>query len=112
MAPRRNSSSTTAGRTTLDSHLDAPSITSAGDGPADTTDPLELAASARPDTGAAAAAGHSTVNAVVKVGRIEDEPETATPRIETYRQVRPDGRPVIVTHNLDTGTTTATPVTN
>ncbi len=98
------------GTTTLDSHLNAPSVTAPGDGPADTTDPNELASSATPDKGAAAQAGHGTVNAVVKVGDAPEGPvATSLPkskqRIETYEATKPDGTVVTVTHNLDTGAT-------
>jgi len=95
------------GTTTLDSHLDAPSVTAPGDGPADTTDPSELASSATPDKGTAAKNGDLTVNAVVKVG---DAPKTVAPptkeqRIEKYKATKPNGDVVTVTHNLDTGDT-------
>lgn len=91
-------------KTTLDSHLDRPSITQPGDGPADTTDPNERASSATPDKGAAAKAGHLTVNAVVKVGdRSEPTRDTKNDRFESYTATRPDGTAVTVKRNLETG---------
>lgn len=95
------------GTTTLDSHLDAPSITAPGDGPADTTDPTEIASSATPDKGAAAQNGDLTVNAVVKVGNAPKaaRKSTAKERIETYQATKANGDVVTVTHNLDTGAT-------
>jgi len=95
--------------TTLDSHLDAPSTTEPGDGPADTTDPTENASSATPDKGAAALAGFGTVNAVVKVparkSRAAKRDDSAD-RTETYEVEGPDGNPVKVTRNIETGETT------
>lgn len=93
--------------TRLDSDVTKPSTTAPGDGPADTTDPAEMASSVRPDKAAAVEAGHGTVNAVVKVG---DAPEVvAGPadehRIEEYDVRGPDGKPVRVRHNIDTGET-------
>jgi hypothetical protein len=94
--------------TTLDSHLDAPSVTAPGDGPADTTDPNELASTVSPDKAAAAAAGHGTVNGVVKTGDVPPAAEVpeADQRVETYEATKPDGTKVTVTHNIDTGATT------
>lgn len=94
--------------TTLDSHLDAPSVTEPGDGPADTTDPTERASSATPDKGAAAAAGYGTVNAVVKLpDRKSRAPkrDESEDRIETYEVEGPDGEYVTVTRNIETGET-------
>ncbi len=95
------------GTTTLDSHLDKPSETAPGDGPADTVDPTERASTVTPDKGAAAQAGHLTVNGVVKVG---EHPATPAPakkdqRVEKYKATKPDGTEVTVTHNIDTGET-------
>lgn len=93
--------------TTLDSHIDAPSVTAPGDGPADTTDPTERATSVSPDKAAAAADGHLTVNAVVPVPEpAELGGDKAEDRIEKYKATRPDGTVVTVTHNLDTGEST------
>ncbi|MDR6117267.1 hypothetical protein QE370_000451 [Aeromicrobium sp. SORGH_AS981] len=98
--------------TTLDSHTDAPSTTAPGDGPADTTDPNEIASTVSPDKAAAAQAGHGTVNGVVKTGEVATAqvPPKEDQRVETYTSTKPDGTKVLVTHNLDTGATTATPV--
>lgn len=97
----------TKGTTTLDSHLDKPSETAPGDGPADTTDPAEIASTVTPDKGAAAKAGHLTVNGVVKVGEQAAAASVAKKdqRIEKYKATKPDGTEVTVTHNLDTGET-------
>lgn len=91
--------------TRLSSDLTKPQPTAPGDTPADTFDPKERASSARPDKAAAAAAGHQTVNAVVKVADVPDTTPTGT-RTETYTTVGPDGTEVTVTHNYDTGETT------
>lgn len=90
--------------TRLSSTLTGPQPTAPGDAPADTYDPKERASSARPDKAAAAAAGHQTVNAVVKVGNVPDNTPTGT-RTETYERVSPTGATVYVTHNYDTGVT-------
>lgn len=91
--------------TRLDEHVDAPSTTAPGDGPADTTDPAEIASSVTPDKAAAARAGHGTVNAVIPVGRTDDKPErdTKNDRVEKYDAVRPDGTKVTVQRNVETG---------
>lgn len=91
--------------TRLSSDLTKPQPTAPGDAPADTYDPKERATSARPDKAAAAADGNLTVNAVVKAGDIPDNTPTGT-RTETYTTYLPDGTPVEVTHNYDTGETT------
>lgn len=83
-----------------------PQPTKPGEAPADTTDPSVVVASVSPDKRSAAAAGHGSVNAVVPV----DPPETVEEpsgeaRTETYDAVRPDGKKVNVTHNLETGET-------
>lgn len=91
--------------TRLSSDVTKPQPTDPGDAPADTYDPKERASSARPDKAAAAAAGHQTVNAVVKSGTVPDNTPTGT-RSETYTRVGPDGETVWVTHNYDTGVTT------
>lgn len=94
--------------TRLSNDLTKPQPTAAGDAPADTWDPKERASSARPDKAAAAAAGHGTVNAVVKAGTVPDSTPTGS-RTETYNVTAPDGSEVTVTHNYDTGETTTAP---
>lgn len=90
--------------TTLDSDLSRPQVTQPGDAPADTTDPAERATSVEPDKAAAAAAGFGTVNAVVPLPKRERAGrDTSKDRIETYEATGPDGNPVKVTHNLETG---------
>lgn len=98
----------TPDETRLDEHLDAPSTTAPGDGPADTTDPDERASSATPDKGASAAAGHGTVNAVVPVPKktVTKRAGGGKERTETYPAVRPDGKEVTVTRNIETGEST------
>lgn len=91
--------------TRLSNVVTAPQPTDPGDAPADTYDPKERASSARPDKAAAAAAGHQTVNAVVKSGTVPDNTPTGI-RSETYTATGPDGATVWVTHNYDTGETT------
>lgn len=91
--------------TRLSSDVTKPQPTDPGDAPADTYDPKERATSARPDKAAAAAAGHQTVNAVVKAGEVPESTPTGS-RTETYTTVGPDGVEVTVTHNYDTGETT------
>ncbi|MDX3044102.1 hypothetical protein PV383_44120 [Streptomyces caniscabiei] len=99
------SKSSTPDETRLDDHLDAPSTTAPGDGPADTTDPEERASSATPDKGAAAKAGHGTVNAVVPLPKKAAAERKGKDRTETYEANRPDGTPVTVTRNIETGET-------
>lgn len=94
-------------QTTLDDHLDAPQVTEPGDAPFDTVLPEERASSVSPDKGAAAKAGFGTVNAVVSLPVVEPKQvDRGEDRIETYEVPGPDGKPVKVTHNLDTGETT------
>lgn len=102
-------SSTPPEETRLDEKLDAPSTTAPGDGPADTTDPDERASSATPDKGAAAVAGHGTVNAVVPVSkRAAAKRSAAKDRTETYTARRPDGSEVTVERNIETGESSVT----
>ncbi len=90
--------------TTLDSHVDKPSIVEPGDGPADTTDPTERAISVEPDKAAAALAGYQTVNAVVPFQEPEREAEPEKEhRTETYKVPGPNGKLVTVTRDLETG---------
>lgn len=91
-----------------DETLTAPQSTSPGDAPADTYDPKERVSSARPDKAAAAEAGHQTVNAVTEVDPVPDSTPTGS-RSETYSSYQADGTEVTVTHNYDTGETTAVP---
>lgn len=98
-----NAKSSNPTETRLDDHLDAPSTTAPGDGPADTTDPDERASSATPDKGTAAKAGHGTVNAVVPVPKGAAKKADAKPRMESYAATRPDGTQVTVERNIETG---------
>lgn len=95
----------TKGTTTLDEHIDAPSVTAPGDGPADTADPTEVATSVTPDKAAAARDGHLTVNAVVPVDAPAVPADDREHRIEEYDATKPDGTTVRVRHDLDTGAT-------
>lgn len=92
-------------KTTLDSDVTTPSTTAPGDGPADTTDPSEVAHSVTPRP-SAEALKVGTVNAVLPGGPVEEA--TTDPkehRVEKYKATRPDGTEVTVTHNIDTGET-------
>ncbi|MFJ2848322.1 hypothetical protein [Streptomyces rubiginosohelvolus] len=100
MAMSKNS---TPAETRLDGHVDAPSTTAPGDGPADTTDPDERATSVTPDKGAAALAGHGTVNAVLPLPKKTAAKRAGKDRTETYTAVRPDGTEVTVERNIETG---------
>jgi len=110
--------------TRLDEHVDAPSITAPGDGPADTTDPAERATTVGGDKAAAARAGYLTVNAAIPMATTDDgqlkgvaisypgdgadgdgDGQTGGHRVETYPATRPDGETVTVEHNIDTGIT-------
>lgn len=90
--------------TTLDSDVTKPSVTAPGDGPADTTDPTEIAVSVPPQPGDEAIAV-GTVNSVKPVASPVTERDGSNDRIEKYTAVKPDGTEVAVTHNLDTGET-------
>ncbi|PPF56085.1 hypothetical protein C5B94_03965 [Clavibacter michiganensis] len=90
--------------TTLDSDITKPSVTAPGDGPADTTDPTEVAHSVTPQPGAEAIKV-GTVNAVVK-GTTPAAKPTSDPRIETYEALNPKGEKVTVELNLETGVST------
>ncbi|RZT87466.1 hypothetical protein EV383_4390 [Pseudonocardia sediminis] len=93
-------------QTTLDHHIDRPSVVEPGDAPHDTTDPYERATSVEPDKAAAAAAGYQTVNAVIPLPQPEEpEHDKGPDRVEKYQVRGPDGKLVTVTHNLDTGET-------
>lgn len=96
--------------TRLSNDVTKPQPTAAGDAPADTWDPKERASSARPDKATAAKAGHQTVNAVVPVDPIPTPTPPVGGRTETYTAVNSQGQEVTVTHNIDTGVTTVTPV--
>lgn len=89
-----------------DETLDKPQSTSAGDAPADTYDAKQRVSSAKSDKAAAAAAGHQTVNAVKQVADVPNASPTGS-RSETYTAFRPDGTEVSITHNYDTGETSA-----
>jgi hypothetical protein len=90
--------------TRLSNDLTAPQPTSPGDAPADTWDRNERASSATPDKAAAALDGYQTVNAVVESGSVPIVTPTGT-RTETYTAYAPNGDPIEVTHNYDTGVT-------
>jgi hypothetical protein len=101
MAARKNPE-----KTRLDDSVSEPSTVAPGDAPADTTDPAEMASAVTPDKAAAAAAGHLTVNSVVKIADVPAaERDSKNDRTETYTAVRPDGSEVTVKHNLETGET-------
>lgn len=89
--------------TTLDTDVTKPSVTAPGDGPADTTDPTEIAVSV-PASPGKEALKVGTVNAVVPV-EAPAAAEVSDPRIETYEAVKPDGTKLTIEHNLETGET-------
>ena len=96
---------TTPAKTTLDEDVTEPSTTAPGDGPADTTDPTEVAHSVTPQPGPEAIKV-GTVNAVQPGEKVETpEVDPKSHRIEKYKATKPDGTEVTVTHNLDTGET-------
>ena len=91
--------------TTLDSDVTKPSVTAPGDGPADTTDPTEIAVSAPPQPGDEALAV-GTVNAVKPAtAPVAERTDEKDHRIEEYDATKPDGSVVRVRHNIDTGET-------
>ena len=101
-------------RTLLDDNVSMPGYVAPGDGPFDTVDPSEHATSVSPDKGAAALAGYGVVNAVLPIadpsGREQALAQAAKTapqgeRTETYTVVGPDGKPVKIEHDLDTGET-------
>lgn len=91
-------------KTTLDTDVTKPSVTAPGDGPADTTDPTEIAVSVAPHPGAEAVKV-GTVNAVVPVEKPAEKRDGSKDRTEKYTAVKPDGTKVTVTRNIDTGET-------
>ncbi|OZF33194.1 hypothetical protein CH296_11200 [Rhodococcus sp. 14-2496-1d] len=95
--------STSTASTTLDTDFTKPSVTAPGDGPADTTDPLEHAQSVTPIPGAEALAT-GTVNAVVPSQRPLKPPrDESKDRFEQYQTFAPNGTKVWVRRNLETG---------
>lgn len=96
-------------KTTLDDDVTAPSVTEPGDGPADTTDPDEIATSVTPDPGDEAVKT-GTVNAVKKAGTRSKSKASGKPRIEKYTQVRPDGQVAHIERNIETGESTVVKV--
>ena len=105
MAVNRNTRAPKTTRIADDTSQDVPQTTDAGDAPADTYDPNERVSSAQTDKGAAAAAGHTTVNAVAPVASFVP-PTPSGSRTETVTVYDADGNPVEVTYNYDTGETT------
>lgn len=94
-------------KTTLDSDITKPSNTAPGDGPADTTDPTEVAVSVTPNPGDEAITV-GTVNAVKPAPKkAAAKRDTSKDRVEKYTATRPDGSTVTISHNLETGETTA-----
>lgn len=89
--------------TTLDSDVTKPSVTAPGDGPADTTDPTERASTVTPSPGPEALKV-GTVNAVKPLPKAEEpsSPEGEA-RVEEYDVTGPDGKPVRVRRNIETG---------
>lgn len=117
--PQRGAAKTKAAskKTTLDADVAMPGFVAPGDAPFDTVDPDEIATSVSPHKGEAGKKGFGVVNAVLPLERI---PGNMTPeevrayngldedggeRVETYEVPGPTGKPVKVTHNIDTGET-------
>ena len=101
-----------ARQTRLNKTTDEPSFVAPGDGPHDTTDPSEQATSVTADKAAAAKAGFGVVNAVVPLpegnvvaARSRGVQADGDERVETYEVAGPDGKPVKVMHNIETGET-------
>ncbi len=99
-----------ARKTRLDDAVNMPSSCEPGDGPFDTTDPLEQATSVTPDKAAAAKAGFGVVNAVVVLppenvvaANVRRGGDSEDDRVETYEATGPDGKPVRITRNVETG---------
>lgn len=86
--------------------VSVPSFVAPGDAPYDTVDPSEEVTSVSPDKGAAALAGFGVVNAVLPLPKRKTaERDSSQDRIETYEVDGPDGKPVKITHNIDSGET-------
>lgn len=90
--------------TTLDEDTTKPSVTEPGDGPADTTDPTELATSVTPQPGDEAIAA-GTVNAVKPVKRAAAKKASSKERTEKYEAIKPNGEKVTIVRNIETGET-------
>lgn len=100
-------------RTLLDEDVAMPGYVAPGDGPFDTVDPTEHATSVSPDKGAAAAKGFGVVNAVLPIADPSGREQVAAraaqargegqDRMERYTVTGPDGQPVQVERNMDTG---------
>lgn len=103
--------------TRTDDNVSRPSTVAPGDAPADTLDPTERVSTV-PHTPGEEALRVGTVNAVLVNPSLPDAATVAAnlrggvragqeDRIETYEATRPNGEKVTVTHNLDTGETSA-----
>lgn len=104
--PAPESKKSGAKKTLTTDSVSVPSYVAPGDAPFDTVDPSEEVTSVVPDKGAAAAAGFGVVNAVLPLPKRERaDRDSSNDRIETYEVPGPDGKPVKVTHNIDTGET-------
>lgn len=90
--------------TRLDNDVTKPSRTAPGDGPADTTDPTEMASTVTAPTPGPDAIKTGTVNAVLPIPQ-EAPGRRRAGRREEYEATRPDGSKVTVVHDLDTGQT-------
>lgn len=98
-----NATKPTPEKTTLDSDTTKPSVTVAGDGAADTTDPNERAQSAPVNPGPDAQAA-GTVNAVKPAPKPRAAAKPAAKeRTEKYKATKPNGDVVTITRNIDTG---------
>lgn len=93
------------GDTTLDTDITKPSVTQPGDGPADTTDPLERASTVIPRPSAETIkSGAGTVNSQLPLEPIKEPARRKGDiRTEEYDAVDANGRTVRVKRNLETG---------
>ncbi|MGU3358182.1 hypothetical protein [Microbacterium sp. M4A5_1d] len=100
--PAEPTTDDSAATTTLDADTTKPSVTAPGDGPADTTDPTEIAVSTPPNPGKEAVAV-GTVNAVTPAPKPAARASRKKERTEEYEAYKPDGTSVTVVRNIETG---------
>jgi hypothetical protein len=93
-------------KTTLDADITKPAQTEPGDGPADTTDPLERASTVTPQPSPETIkSGAGTVNGQLPLEPIP-APTTARrrdDRVEEYQATDANGKTVTIQRNVETG---------